>query len=152
MALASLVLKSTAQDISMANVRTIQPERYNQALAKALLDIEEFMKPVWVDFVKSGPHRQRPIQDPEFWQKRAASILRQIYIHGTVGVQKLRTRYGGRKDRGMKPARFAKSGGKIIRTILQQAEAAGLLEKSTDKKSGRKLTLKGREFLESFAK
>ncbi len=49
-------------------------------------------------------------------------------------------------------AEFRKSGGKIIRKILQQAEEAGLLEKSKEKKKGRQLTVKGKAFLESFAK
>lgn len=137
----------------MKNVREIEPGKYNILLAEALKKVPEFKKPEWIDFVKSGTNRQRPIQDVDFWQKRAASILRQIYIQKIVGVQKLRTRYGGRKDRGMKPPRFKKSSGKIIRHILQQAEAAGFVEKVKDTKhSGRQLTSKGREFMESVAK
>lgn len=136
----------------MANVRAIEPGKYNNALAGALKNIPEFKKPEWVDFVKSSTHKQRPILDDDFWHKRAASILRQIYINKVVGVQRLRTRYGGRKDRGMKPPRFAKSGGKIIRTLMQQAEAAGLVEKSAGKKAGRQLTQKGKELMEGIAK
>ena len=51
----------------------------------------------------------------------------------------------------MKPPRFKKSSGKIIRSLLQQAEAAGFAEKSTGKKAGRQLTKKGKDFLESVA-
>ncbi len=136
----------------MAEVRTIQPGKFNQTLAEALKKIPEFQKPEWVDFVKSSTHKARPAIEPDFWYKRAASILRQIYIRGTVGVERLRTRYGGRKKRGAKPAEFRKSSGKIIRKILQQAEAAGLLEKSKEKKAGRKLTEKGKNLLESLVK
>jgi len=132
----------------MTDIRTIEPGKYNKLLAEALKKILEFKKPEWVDFVKSGTHKQRPIFDEDFWHKRAASILRQIYINNIVGVQKLRTRYGGRKDRGMKPPRFKKSGGKIIRTLFQQAESAGFVEKVTGKHSGRQLTKKGKDFLE----
>ena len=136
----------------MTDIRSIEPGKYNSHLAKALKEESEFQKPEWIAFVKSGTHKQRPIGDEDFWHKRAASILRQIYIHGVVGVQKLRTRYGGRKDMGMKPPRFKKSSGKIIRTILQQAESAGFLEKVKGKKAGRQLTVKGKEFLEAVAK
>ena len=136
----------------MVDIRSIEPGKYNILLAEALKKVPEFKKPEWVDFVKSGPHRQRPILDPDFWNKRAASILRQLYIKKTVGVQRLRTRYGGRKDRGMKPPKFKKSGGKIIRSILQQAEQAGFVEKSTGSKAGRVLTVKGKEFLEGVVK
>lgn len=138
--------------IHMADIRVIEPGKYNKLLAEALKKEKLFEKPEWVDFVKTGTQKARPSSDEEFWHKRAASILRQIYLKGTVGVQRLRTRYGGRKDRGMKPPVFMKSGGKIIRVILQQAEAAGFLEKSKAKKAGRMLTVKGKEFLESLAK
>ncbi len=132
----------------MTDIRAIESGKYNNYLADALKKIPEFNKPEWIDFVKSSAHKARPIAEADFWHKRAASILRQIYIRGIVGTGRLRTRYGGRKDRGMQPPEFRKSGGKIIRTILQQAEKAGLIEKSKEKKAGRKLTEKGKAFLE----
>jgi small subunit ribosomal protein S19e len=92
----------------------------------------------------------RPIEEVDFWHKRAASILRQMYIRGVVGVGRLRTRYGNRKDRGMQPPRFYKGSGKIIRLILQQAEAAGMIEKVKGKRAGRQLTKQGRAFLEEI--
>lgn len=134
------------------DVRAIEPIKYNKLLADALKKIPEFKKPEWVDFVKTGTNKARPSSDEDFWYKRAASILRQIYLKGIIGVQRLRTRYGGRKDRGMKPPRFVKGGGKIIRVVLQQAEASGFLEKVKGKKSGRQLTKKGKDFLEDLAK
>ena len=136
----------------MADVKSIHPEKYNKALAEALKGLSEFEKQEWVYFVKSSSHKAMPIIEPDFWHKSASSILRQIYIKGIVGVGRLRTRYGGRKKRGAKPAEFRKSGGKIIRTILQQAEKAGFIEKSKEKKAGRKLTEKGKEFMEESAK
>lgn len=136
----------------MKDVRSIEAGKFNKFLAEALKEIEEFKKPEWVDFVKTSVHKVRPTQDADFWYKRAASILRQIYIRGIVGVGRLRTRYGGRKKRGSKPSEFRKSGGKVIRTILQQAEAVGLIEKVKDRKAGRKLTSKGKTFLEDLAK
>ncbi len=136
----------------MANVRTVEPGKYNKILAEALKNIPEFKKPEWVDFVKTGINKARPSSEEDFWQKRAASILRQIYIKGILGVQRMRTRYGGRKDRGVRPAIFVKGGGKIIRVILQQAETAGLVEKVKGKRSGRQLTKKGKDFMEELAK
>ncbi len=136
----------------MADIRSIQSGKYNILLAEALKSSGNFEKPEWVDYVKTGSHKMRPNTEVDFWHKRAASILRQIYIKGIVGVGRLRTRYGGRKNRGMAPAAFKKSGGKIIRIILQQAEKAGLLEKAQGKKAGRQLTKSGKEFLESIAK
>lgn len=136
----------------MADIRTIEPGKYNKLLAAALKNEEEFKKPEWIDFVRTGTNKMRPTAEEDFWYKRAAAILRQIYIKKIVGVQRLRTRFGGRKKRGMPPAEFRRAGGKIIRVILQQAESAGLLEKAKGKKAGRQLTIKGRQYLEALAK
>ena len=125
---------------------------YNKKLAELLKDIPEIKEPEWAKFVKTGVAKQRPPQEKDFWYKRAASILRQIYIRKVVGVNRLRTRYGSKQNRGMKPEKFKKSSGKIIRTILQQSEKAGLIEKYKKSeigiRAGRKLTNKGKELLE----
>ena len=134
----------------MADINSISHDKYNKILAEALNKIPEFEAPDWSAYVKSSVSKKRPISEEDFWYKRAASILRQIYIKGIVGVERLKTRYGGRKDRGSKPPEFRKGSGKIIRTILQQAEKAGLVEKYKGKKTGRRITEKGKEFLESL--
>ena len=103
------------------SVYDIPADLYNKKLAEALKQIEEFKMPEWAAFVKTSVARARPPLETDFWYKRAASILRQIYIKGIVGVGRLKTRYGGRINRGMKPEEFRKGSGKIIRTILQQA-------------------------------
>ena len=94
------------------SVYDITPREYTLKLAKALKKIPEFEQPEWVLYVKSGTNRERPIDDIDFWYKRAASILRQIYRRGNIGVNRLRTRYGGKKNRGVKPEEFRKFMGK----------------------------------------
>ena len=126
------------------------PAKYVPALAEALKTIKELSAPEWAIFVKSGTSRERPPVDENFWYTRAASILRQLYIRGVVGVGRFRVRYGSRKDRGGRRGEFRKSGGKIIRLILQQAESAGLVEKVTGTQFGRRLTKKVRDFLDSI--
>ena len=137
--------------IKMTDVRSIESHRYNKVLAEALKKEKFFEPPEWSLYVKSSVARARPINEEDFWFKRAASILRQVYIKEIVGVERLKTRYGGRKDRGMKPKIFRKGGGKIIRLILQQAEKADLVMKAEGKKKGRILTAKGKEFMEKIA-
>ena len=138
------------------SVYDLSPQEYNLKLAEALKKIPEFQEPEWAKFVKSSPSKERPIEDENFWYKRAASILRQIYRKRIVGVNRLRTKYGSKKNRGMKPERFVKAGGKIIRTILQQSDKAGFTEtikeiKGTkEKRPGRKLTPAGKKFLEGL--
>jgi len=69
-----------------------------------------------------------------------------------VGTQKLRVKYGGKKNRGHKPERFYPASGAIIRKILQQLEKSQLIkqvEKSVHK--GRVLTAQGNSFLNKVA-
>ena len=140
----------------MSSIYELNAQEYNLKLAEALKKVPEFKQPEWAKFVKSGPSKERPIDDPDFWHKRAASILRLVYQRKIVGVNRLRTKYGSKKNRGMRPEKFFRSGGKILRTILQQADKAGFTEitKPTKglkkKKSGRQLTKKGIEFLEAI--
>jgi small subunit ribosomal protein S19e len=126
------------------------PENFVLELAQTLKNMEEFKIPEWSFFIKSGTSRERPPINQDFWYIRSASILRQLYIHGVVGVGRLRTKYGSRKDRGGMPPEFRKSGGKIIRTILQQAENAGIVEKVNRFQHGRRLTQKGKDLLDSI--
>ena len=90
----------------MNPVYELNAQEYNLKLAQALKKIPEFKEPEWAGFVKSGPAKERPIDDPDFWYKRAASILRQIYKKNVVGVNRLKTKYGSKKDRGMQPEKF----------------------------------------------
>ena len=132
-------------------VYDIDAQEYNLKLAEALKKVEAFEAPEWAAFVKSSPSKERPIDDPDFWHKRSASILKQIYKKNIVGVNRLRTKYGSKQDRGMKPEKFKKASGKIIRVILQQSDKASFTEifKLRGKRAGRKLTEKGIKFLES---
>ena len=146
-----------ARPTKMENsVYEINAQEYNLKLAEALKEIPEIKGPEWAQLVKSGPAKERPIDDLDFWHKRTASVLRQIYKKDVVGVNRLRTYYGSKKNRGMKPEQFRKAGGKIIRVVLQQTDAAGLTEIAKDikgmksKRPGRQLTKKGKEFMEAI--
>jgi small subunit ribosomal protein S19e len=140
----------------MSSVFELNAQEYNNKLAEALKKVPEFKEPEWVRYVKSGQAKQRPIEDVDFWHKRAASVLRQVYKKNIVGVSRLRTRYGSRMNRGTQPERFKKGSGKILRVILQQSDKAGFTEivKSVkgvrSKKPGRHLTEKGKSFLEGI--
>ena len=140
----------------MTSVFELNPQDYNLKLAEALKAVPEFEAPAWSKLVKSGPSKERPIEDDDFWYKRSASVLRQIYKMKIVGVERLRTKYGSKKNRGAKPEEFRKASGKILRTILQQADKAGFTEIAKEikgvkgKKPGRQLTKEGKEFLESI--
>jgi small subunit ribosomal protein S19e len=138
------------------SIYELNAQEYNLKLAEALKKVPEFKEPEWAQFVKSGPAKERPIDDLDFWHKRAASVLRNIYKKGSVGVQRLRTKYGSKQNRGFQPETFKKGSGKIIRVILQQADKAGFTEIQKpvrgvrSKRPGRILTDKGKKFLEEI--
>lgn len=150
------MLSNAVKRAKMNPVYDLDTQEYNLKLAEALKKIPEFEKPEWVEFVKSGPAKERPIEDSNFWHKRSASILRQLYRRKVVGVNRFRTKYGSKKNRGYKPEEFRKAGGKIIRTILQQSDKAGFTEIMKqirgvrERKPGRQLTEKGKKFLEEI--
>jgi len=81
----------------MASIYEFNAQEYNLKLAEALKKVAEFEMPEWAGFVKSGSAKERPIDDEDFWHKRAASILKQIYKKEIVGVNRLRTKYGSKK-------------------------------------------------------
>jgi small subunit ribosomal protein S19e len=109
--------------------------------------------PWFAGVVKSGAHKERPPEQEDFFFIRCASVLRQAYVRGIIGVRRLRTHYGGNKNRGVRPERHTKAGGSTIRKALQAMEAAGLMAKAEkDGKKGRKLTAKGQKMLDNAAK
>jgi small subunit ribosomal protein S19e len=126
-------------------------EKIIEATALALKQLPEFEMPEWAEFVKTGAGKERPPARDDWWYVRAASILRKIYLKKIIGTERLRGEYSKKRNMGTKPERIFRGSGKIIRTILQQAERAGLVEKLIEGKRGRRLTEKGREFLKNVA-
>jgi small subunit ribosomal protein S19e len=132
----------------MTTVHDVNASRLVSEASKDLKKVSQIKSPEWIDYVKTGAHKERPSDDSDFWYKRSASILRTLYTDGVVGVSKLRTKYGGRKNRGAKPDKFYKGSGSIIRKILQQLEQAELVAKD---KKGRVITPKGKSLLDKAA-
>ncbi|KYH39996.1 MAG: 30S ribosomal protein S19 [Candidatus Bathyarchaeota archaeon B26-1] len=128
----------------------VPPALLIERLSKYLkMNVDEIKPPPWASIVKTGAHAERPPQDPDWWFVRCASLLRKIYVKGPIGIERLRSEYGGRKDRGVLPEHSRKGSGAIIRKALQQLEEAGLVE--TVKGGGRMITPKGRSLLDSLS-
>ena len=135
----------------MANVYDIEATELINKTAEKLKTI--INPPVWSNFVKTSPAKERLPTQRDWYYKRAGSILRTVYIKGPIGVQKLRVKYGAKKDRGHTPEEFRKGSGKIIRDILQQLEKAELIiYKKEGIHKGRIITSKGKSFLDKLAK
>ncbi|MGB9672166.1 MAG: 30S ribosomal protein S19e [Candidatus Norongarragalinales archaeon] len=134
----------------MITPHDVPAQEFIKKLAKYLKEnVDEVNPPSWASVAKTGAHVQRQPQDPDWWYTRCASLLRKIYVHGPIGIGKLRAEYDGRKDFGVRPEHAVRAGGTIIRKALQQLEAAGLIE--TVKPKGRVVTREGRRLLREIA-
>jgi small subunit ribosomal protein S19e len=132
----------------MTTAFDIPPDALIRKLGEELKKKPEITPPAWAPFVKTGVHKELPPEDPDWWYVRAGAVLRRVYRDGPVGVQRLRSVYGGSRNRGSRPNKFRKGSGAILRKVLQQLEAAGLVEKS---KSGRNISASGRAFIDGIA-
>jgi len=130
-----------------------EPQRLIREAANELKKFEELTPPEWAGFVKTGHFKQRPPMEEDWWYMRSAAVLRSVYRLGPIGTNKLRAKYGGKKNRGVEPEIAAKGSGAIIRKVLQQLEKAGLIKTAEKKKGnkGRIITPKGRSFLDKIA-
>ncbi len=127
----------------------VKPDVLIRLLSEKLKDYREVKPPEWAAYTKTGVHKERIPDDPDWWYVRSAAILRTLHTDGPIGVERLRTKYGGKKRKGNKPPRFAKGSGSIQRKICQQLESAGLIERT--EKDGRKLSPKGKSVLDKCA-
>ena len=134
----------------MVTPNDVPASKFIQKLAKYLKEnVEAVTPPTWANIAKTGTHVQQQPQNPDWWYVRCASILRKVYVHGPIGIQKLRADYGGRNSKGVKPKHATKAGGSIVRKALQQLEAAGYIE--IMKTRGRRATPTGRKILKELA-
>ncbi len=113
---------------------------------------EKIKPPEWSKYVKTGVNTERPPAQKDWWHIRSAAILRKVYLNGPVGVQRLRTVFGGKRRRGHKPPHRRDAGGKIIRLMLQQLEDAKLIKKVEKPKKGRIITNKGQSLVDKCAR
>ncbi|MBI3190145.1 40S ribosomal protein S19, partial [archaeon] len=80
---------------------------------------DKITMPEWARHVKTGVSRERQPERDDWWYIRSASVLMRIYSRNNIGVQRLKSYYGGLHRRGHKPAHFARGSGKIIRVVMQ---------------------------------
>jgi len=132
----------------MTTVYDVPPAKLVKAVGEKLKKNKAITRPKWGLEVKRGANAKLPPENEDWWWVRCASVLRQIYLHGPVGVARLRTYYGGRVRRGTRREHFREASGKIIREVLAQLERAGYVTKT---KRGRKISPEGQQFLDNTA-
>lgn len=136
----------------MGSSYDVEPNTHIEGVAKKLQEDGNIKPPAWATYVKTGAHKERPPVRADWWYVRAAAVLRAVNRLGPIGVSKLRTKYGGKKNRGHMPDGTKRGSGSIIRKILQQLEKAKLIApvpKGIHK--GRIIAPKGRSLLDKEA-
>jgi small subunit ribosomal protein S19e len=135
----------------MATLYDVPADALIERVADEIAD--DLDEPEWLAFAKTGESRELPPQQDDFWQTRAASLLRKVAVDGPVGVDRLSTEYGGRKQgstRYVVSSEHSTTGSKkIIRVCLQQLEEADLVE--TAEGEGRRVAPAGQRLLDETA-
>ena len=96
---------------------------------------ENIVPPKWAENVKTGIHKELPPNNDNWWYIRCAAVLRKIYTDGPVGIERLRSVYGGKKDNGSSSSHKAKGSGSIVRKAVQQLESCRLPAKGKRRKN-----------------
>lgn len=134
----------------MTTPHDVPAAKFIEKLAKYLKEnVDAVQPPAWASVAKTGSHVEKQPQNADWWYTRGASVLRKVYVHGPIGIEKLRSDYGGRKNFGVRPNHASKAGGGNIRKVMQQLEQAGLIQ--TAGTQGRRMTPKGRKLLQEIA-
>ncbi|ELZ29714.1 30S ribosomal protein S19e [Halosimplex carlsbadense 2-9-1] len=137
----------------MTTLYDVPAEDLNEAVAERLDEEADVQEPDWLKFAKTGVGRELPPEQEDFWQLRAASLLRKVAVDGPTGVGALRTAYGGTKQGSnryvVRPNQTTDGSGKIVRRALQQLEEAGYVQ--TAEGEGRRITAEGQSLLDDVA-
>jgi len=106
--------------------------------------------PPWATFVKTGVHKQRAPTQTDWWYLRSASVLRKISVKGSVGIERLSSEYGGKRDRGSAPYHARNGSRAVLREIVHQLEKAGLVQPY--KTRGRRVSPEGQKLLDAISR
>jgi small subunit ribosomal protein S19e len=105
----------------------------------------------WVDTVKTGPAKELPPQNIDWFYVRAAAVARHVYLRKTVGVGRLRKVHGSTRNRGSRPSHHVDASGSVDRKVLQALEKIGVVEQD-EEKGGRRITQSGQRDLDRECK
>ncbi|ORM42289.1 40S ribosomal protein S19-A [Babesia sp. Xinjiang] len=133
------------------SLKDCNPDVFIAAFAQQM-ELKNYIDPPkWIDYAKTSSAKELAPQNPKWFYIRSAAILRHLYFNPDEGIGRLKRVYASRKRRGCAPNHTCPASGKIIRTIVQQLEANGFLEKSKDNK-GRRLSRRGCNIVNEFAR
>ncbi|KAK2605674.1 hypothetical protein N8I77_008496 [Diaporthe amygdali] len=128
----------------------LQSHKFINAYAAFLKRQGKLAIPGWVDTVKTGPAKEMPPQDIDWFYVRAAAVARAVYLRKTIGVGRLRKIHGTAKNRGARPSKHVNASGSVDRKVLQALEKINIVE-IDEEKGGRRITQAGQRDLDRIA-
>lgn len=131
----------------MANVLEVDTQKLVEVAAVKLKE-SGIQKPKYIDFVKTGAGKERVPDSTDFFYSRCASILRQVYLNGPIGVSRLRTKYGSKRAHWVRRHHHYRAGGSIIKDAFDALEKKGYIKTT---KTGRIITPGGKSFLDKLS-
>ena len=134
----------------MTHPNDVPPAVFLPRLASELKNRHAVEPPVWASFVKTGVHKERAPTQTDWWYLRSASVLRKIYLQGSIGLARLSAEYGGKRDRGSAPYHARSGSRSILREIVHQLEKSGLVQRY--KTQGRRVTPDGARLLDALSR
>ncbi|KAJ0106879.1 40s ribosomal protein s19 [Diaporthe amygdali] len=132
------------------SVRDVDSHKFINAYAAFLKRQGKLAIPGWVDTVKTGPAKEMPPQDIDWFYVRAAAVARAVYLRKTIGVGRLRKIHGTAKNRGARPSKHVNASGSVDRKVLQALEKINIVE-IDEEKGGRRITQAGQRDLDRIA-
>ena len=132
----------------MAKAYDVPAEDLIEKLTEQIKKEKKIQPHDWAAFVKTGVHAERIPQNKDWWYTRCASLIRNVYIHGPIGVSELRSEYGCRKQIGYNLSHHRNACGAIIRKALQQLQQAGYI---VNKRKGRLISEEGMKKVDRIA-
>ncbi|MFB6201495.1 MAG: 30S ribosomal protein S19e [Halorhabdus sp.] len=137
----------------MATLYDVPASDLIEAVADELASEDAIEAPDWMTVAKTGVGKELAPEQDDFWETRAASLLRKVAVEEPIGVGSLATAYGETTDGSnryrVSPPKQADGSRNIIRTALQQLETAGYVQ--TAEGEGRRITPEGRSLLDEVA-
>jgi len=130
-------------------VKDVSAHDFVRAYAVHLKRTGKMELPSYVDLIKTGPHKEMPPLDPDWYYIRAAAVARHVYVRQGVGVGAFRRIFGSPKNNGVGRHHKTKAAGGHIRLILRQLEAMRIVEKCSG--GGRRITSNGQRDLDRIA-
>ncbi len=131
----------------MANVLEADAQKLIEVTAGRLKE-SGIPRPKYIDYVKSGAGKERVPESEDFFYFRCASVLRQVYLKGPIGISKLRTKYGSKRAHWVRRHHHYRAGGSVIKDAFDALEKKGYIKTT---KTGRIITPGGKSFLDKLS-